>query len=91
MRALGMNPEKLLTREALAEGATTYNDQADLENHQLTVLSNQLKQLIQQAANTSGPAKSLLKQVFDVLHDELRLVKGSLQRFARIFKVVYQG
>ena len=50
IRALGMNPDQLLTREALAEGATIYSNQTDLENHQLTVLSNQLKQLIQQAA-----------------------------------------
>ena len=50
IRALGMNPDQLLTREALAEGATTYKDQADFESHQLSVLSNQLKQLIQQAA-----------------------------------------
>ena len=50
IRALGMNPDQLLTKDALAEGATTYIDQADFENHQLSVLSNQLKQLIQQAA-----------------------------------------
>ena len=50
IRAWGMNPEQLLTRDALAEGATTHKNQEDLENHQLTILSNQLKQLIQQAA-----------------------------------------
>ncbi|MBN1358457.1 site-specific integrase [Candidatus Bathyarchaeota archaeon] len=46
IRAWGMNPEQLLTREALAEGATTYKNQTDLENHQLVLLSNQLKELI---------------------------------------------
>jgi hypothetical protein len=50
IRAWGMNPEQLLTREALAEGATTYVDQEDYENHQLAVLSNSLKQLIRQEA-----------------------------------------
>jgi len=46
MRAWGMNPEQLLTRDALAEGATTTKNQADFEDRQLTVLSEQLKQLI---------------------------------------------
>lgn len=50
IRAWGMNPEQLLTMEALAEGATTYVDQEDYENHQLAVLSNSLKQLIRQEA-----------------------------------------
>jgi hypothetical protein len=47
-----MNPEQVLTRDALAEGATTYKNQEELETHQLTVLCYQLKQLIQQAANS---------------------------------------
>ncbi|MGD6933116.1 MAG: hypothetical protein ACQCN5_02810 [Candidatus Bathyarchaeia archaeon] len=50
IRALGMNPDQLLTKDALAEGATTYKDQGDLENHQLSVLNSQLRQLIHQAA-----------------------------------------
>jgi site-specific recombinase XerD len=50
IRALGMNPEQLMTKEALSEGATTYKDQDDLENHQLAVLTNHIKQLIHQAA-----------------------------------------
>jgi hypothetical protein len=45
-----MNPEQLLKRDALSEGATTNKNLEDFENHQLTILSNQLKQLIQQAA-----------------------------------------
>jgi hypothetical protein len=44
-----MNPEQL-TRDALAEGATTHRNQDDLENHQLTILSQQLKELIRQDA-----------------------------------------
>ncbi|MCW4044778.1 MAG: site-specific integrase [Candidatus Bathyarchaeota archaeon] len=52
IRAWGMNPEQLLTRNALTEGATTQNTPDDLENRQLTLLSNQLKQLIQHAATT---------------------------------------
>jgi hypothetical protein len=45
-----MNPEQLLTRDALAKGATTHKNQDDLENHQLTILSRQLKDLIRQDA-----------------------------------------
>jgi len=48
IRAWGMNPEQLLTKNALSEGATTYKTQADLENHQLIALSDQLRQLIRQ-------------------------------------------
>jgi site-specific recombinase XerD len=50
IRAWGMNPEQILTRDALAEGATTHKSQEDFENHQLAILSNQLKQLIRQEA-----------------------------------------
>jgi hypothetical protein len=50
IRALGMNPEQLLTRDALAEGAITQKNQEDIENHQLTILSQQLKELIRQDA-----------------------------------------
>ena len=50
IRALGMNPEQLLTRDALTQGAATHKTQQDLENHQLTLLASQLKQLIRQEA-----------------------------------------
>ena len=50
IRTLGMNPEQLMTKEALAEGATTYRNEEDLENHQLAVLTSHLRQLIHQAA-----------------------------------------
>jgi len=50
IRAWGMNPEQLLTRDALTEGATTHKNPQDLKNHQLTILSEQLKHLIRQEA-----------------------------------------
>ena len=46
IRAWGLNPEQLLTRDALAEGAITYTNQTDIENHHLIVLSNHIKELI---------------------------------------------
>jgi hypothetical protein len=45
-----MNPEQVLTREALRDGAAQYNNAEDYENHQLAILGNQLKQLIREAA-----------------------------------------
>ena len=48
IRAWGDNPEKYLTRDALSEGAITHKTDEELENHQLKILSNQLKQLIRQ-------------------------------------------
>jgi hypothetical protein len=46
IRAWGMNPEQMLTRDALAEGAISYICPKDLQKHQLKLLSQQLKQLI---------------------------------------------
>jgi hypothetical protein len=45
-----MNPEQLLTRDALTEGAVTRMDQETFENHQLALLSRSLKQFIRQEA-----------------------------------------
>ena len=50
IRAWGMNPEQMLTRDALSEGAITYKSSEDQQNHQLQILSSQLKQLIKQEA-----------------------------------------
>jgi hypothetical protein len=43
-------PEQLLAKDTLNEGATTYKTADDFENHQLQILRNQLKQLIRQEA-----------------------------------------
>jgi hypothetical protein len=51
IRAWGMNPEQLLTRDALAEGATTYKTEGENQNHQLEILTSQLKQLIRESAS----------------------------------------
>jgi hypothetical protein len=51
IRAWGLNPEQILTREALTHGATTVIDAADHENHDLQVLSRTLRDLIRQEAS----------------------------------------
>jgi len=48
IRAWGLNPEKILTREALAQEATTYLGFEQKENTQLKTLSKVLRDLIRQ-------------------------------------------
>jgi site-specific recombinase XerD len=48
IRAWGLNPEQILTREALTRGAAVYSRAQNFEDHQLAVLSQTLKQLIRQ-------------------------------------------
>ena len=47
IRALGENPEQLLSREALSMGNISVA--GDLENHQLSVLSLQLRDILRKA------------------------------------------
>lgn len=49
IRAWGMNPEQVLTREALSDGAATHKSTEDHESHQLAILGNQLRELIREA------------------------------------------
>jgi hypothetical protein len=46
IRAWGMNPELILTKDASAFGAITYKDPEDYANHQLKILAKELKQLL---------------------------------------------
>jgi len=48
IRAWGLNPEQILTREAVSQEATFNVSPEELENHQLAVLSRSLKQLIRE-------------------------------------------
>jgi len=50
IRAWGLNPEQVLTREALTQGAATYINAADRENRDLQALSRTLKDLIRREA-----------------------------------------
>jgi site-specific recombinase XerD len=51
IRALGMNPEQMLTKDALSQGAATYKNAEEQQNYQLQMLSQQLRQLIHQEAS----------------------------------------
>jgi len=46
IRALGMNPEQVLTREALSSGATTHINPEDTDDHNRQVLTRTLKDLL---------------------------------------------
>ncbi len=50
IRALGENPEQLLSREALCTG--NISAVGDIENHQLSVLTVQLRDILRKAAET---------------------------------------
>ena len=54
IRALGMNPEEVLAREAINQPAITYIDSKERSNTELTILSKTLKELLRQEANTSN-------------------------------------
>jgi site-specific recombinase XerD len=49
--AWGMNPEQVLARDIMTDGAATYKTSEELQNHQLIILRDQLKQLIRQEAS----------------------------------------
>jgi hypothetical protein len=50
-RAWGMNPEQVLAREALTQGAVVHITPQDRESHDLQVLSQTLRDLIHQEIN----------------------------------------
>jgi hypothetical protein len=54
IRAWGMNPEQVLTREALTQGAVAYIPPQDKESHDLQVLSQTLRDMIRQEAVKSA-------------------------------------
>jgi len=45
-RARGLNPEQILTRESLAEGATIYTAGEDVQDYQLRILRNTFRDLV---------------------------------------------
>jgi hypothetical protein len=52
IRAMGENPEQILAKDALADGAITREE--SLDDYQLAVLRNQLKQLIKQESDSTN-------------------------------------
>jgi hypothetical protein len=55
VRALGVNPESVLTREALSEPARIYVTSQDMEDHQLKVLSKALREALKRELLSEKP------------------------------------
>jgi hypothetical protein len=51
IRAWGLNPEQILTREALAQDAAVHIDQERRADNELQILGNTLKELIRQESS----------------------------------------
>jgi len=54
LRALGLNPEQILTKDALSQGAVTTKNADDLQNYQFQLLSQTLRQLLHQEATVQN-------------------------------------
>ena len=50
IRAWGLEPEKILSREAVSQGAITHLSSESLENHQLQILTDTLRELVRREA-----------------------------------------
>jgi hypothetical protein len=58
IRAWGLNPEEVLTRDALTRPNMTVMDNSQLENHQLAQLATALRQQMLKEIRESQPEKS---------------------------------
>jgi len=59
LRRLGLNPEEILTREALTQAHTTIIDRNQLEQSQLHQLTTALKQQMLKEIRENQPVKSI--------------------------------
>ena len=83
IRAWGLNPDQVMSREALAQSNTTAIDRAQLEQTQLAQLTSVLKQqMIKEIYENQGP-KSMNSRLGNGSPGEIRtLVKGSRGPYA---------
>lgn len=59
IRAWGLNPEEILTRDALVQPHRTAIDHGQLENHQLSQLTTALRQQMLKEIRENQPQKSM--------------------------------
>jgi hypothetical protein len=57
IRAWGLNPKEILTRDAMREPNRTIIDRSEIENHQLNQLTSELKQQILKEIQQNQPEK----------------------------------
>ena len=83
IRAWGLNPEEILTRDAMREPNRTVIDRSDIENHQLNQLTSELKQQMLKEIRQNQPEKSMNSSWAKSSPGEIRtLVKGSRGPYA---------
>ena len=59
IRAWGLTPEEVLTRDAMREPNRTVIDRSEIENHQLNQLTSELKQQMLKEIHQNQPEKSI--------------------------------
>ncbi len=83
IRAWGLNPEEILTRDALNRPNTTVIGQNELENQQLSQLTSALRQQMLKEFRENQPEKSINSRLGGNSPEETRtLVKGSRGPYA---------
>ena len=83
IRAWGLNPEEILTRDALTQPHRTIIDHSQLENSQLAQLTNALRQQMLKEIRENQPKKSINSHLGNGSPGEIRtLVGGSKARYA---------
>jgi hypothetical protein len=83
IRAWGLNPEEILTREALTKSNMTVIDQSQLENHQLAQLTTALRQQMLKEIRETQTEKSMNSRLGGNSPGEIRtLVEGSRGPYA---------
>ena len=81
IRAWGLNPEEILTRDALVQPHRTVMDHGQLENHQLSQLTTALRQQMLKEIRENQPQKSMNSCLGNGSPGEIRtLVSGSRGR-----------
>ena len=83
IRAWGLNPEEILTRDALTRPNMTIIDQTQLQNHQLSQLTTALRQQMLKEIRENQTEKSMNSRLGKSSPGEIRtLVGGSKARYA---------
>jgi hypothetical protein len=83
MRAWGLNPEEILTRDALTRPNITIIDQTQLQNHQLSQLTSVLREQMLKEIRETQTEKSMNSRLGKSSPGEIRtLVDGSKARYA---------
>ena len=83
IRAWGLNPEEILTRDAMREPNRTVIDRSEIENHQLNQLTTELKQQMLKEICENKPEKRINSSWAKSSPGEIRtLVRGSKALYA---------